>query len=170
VTDLYLVGTRLGAAVAALSAGRCENVAGIGLLFPVIDGNRYCRELLRQQQLQELAAGRKPLTQSQYTEILSDRGYLELESDRLSHEMIAELQDLDLGRTSRAFNGKVFWASLDSPGAPDEAAVKILQNYEQAGCRTHLWADESRDFWTQRSMYDAYVPSRTFAELSEWMG
>ncbi|MGH8167725.1 MAG: alpha/beta fold hydrolase [Woeseiaceae bacterium] len=166
---LYLVGTRLGATIAALAAERSRDLAGIALLFPVIDGRRYWEELVRQQQVEVLAASLRPMSRSEVERQLEERGYVELESNRISREMAVKLRNLDLRRVPAAFRGRVLSVSLEGDHPLRDGTSEVLANYEKCGCRTEQSNDEALDCWTPRSMYDGYVPSNTFKRVSGWL-
>lgn len=169
VDRLYLIGTRLGATIAALAAEQSIELAGIALLFPVVDGGGYWAELLRQQQLEVLGAGLKPMARSEFARRLDERGYVEIESNRVGRHMVAELAKLDLRQMPVRFRGKVLAVFLHSEKPTRDQTTDILANYEKCSCRTQWWHDEAREYWTLRSMYDYYLPSNTFRHVSDWL-
>lgn len=55
VTDISLFGLRFGGAIAAIAAEQLSGLSGLLLWEPVLDGNKYVREMLRTQLATQLA-------------------------------------------------------------------------------------------------------------------
>ncbi len=90
VSHVILVGLRLGAALASLSAVAREDVAALAAVFPVVSGRAYVRELRMQQMATKHAAEG------------GDVSILENEGAVMPEETKAEVSAIDLTRLARA--------------------------------------------------------------------
>ncbi|CAB3776094.1 hypothetical protein LMG28688_00164 [Paraburkholderia caffeinitolerans] len=169
VTRVALVGLRLGATLAALSAERMLGVSEPGvdspgvdslvLLAPPVTGRRYIRELRahRQGWLSTSAGmGAAP--------IADDAGYVEAFGFGLHGEDIATLSAIDLMRDTRAPARRVLL--LDSSGT--NLAATLAAHYTQHGVQVEQGGFEESDRFMLEALYSE-EPVDAFTRVSAWL-
>lgn len=169
IESVFLIGCRFGASVAALAAARVGTVAGIALLFPLVNGGRYWSEVLRQQQMADLSIGRRPVPRGELPGHLSAHGFVEVQSTCVGSTMVEQVSSLDLRRSRGEYHGRVLGACLAGDAQGEAELADLLGGYEESGCDVTREPDAERDYWTSRSMYDYYLPTSTFAGVVRWM-
>ncbi len=166
-TGYVLLGLRLGASLAAMSAERSNDVKGLIMWEPVIAGGPYAQELLRVNVTTQMSV---------YREVREDRGQL---VDRMrtgqtvnvdGYEMTADLFDqlsgLDLAAAPSRFEGPTLIVGTDRGGTeqPSAAITRLSQQFSRAS--TAVVAEEL--FWKEiKKLYERapMLASRTM----EWM-
>jgi pimeloyl-ACP methyl ester carboxylesterase len=122
VHRVYLLGFRLGALLATLAAGRCDAVAGLILVAPIISGRRYVRELrtmrLAASMGSESSGGPTADATAAHTEFMEVSGFL------FSAATIAAFADVD----------------LKSQGVPSRAEVLVIDGTALPAARA--WSEE----------------------------
>jgi len=121
---VYLLGFRLGALLATLAAGRCDAVAGLILVAPVISGRRYVREL----RTMRLAAsmGSESSGGATADTAPADAGFMEVSGFLFSSATIAAFANVD----------------LKSQGVPSPAEVLVIDGTAVPVARA--WSEELR--------------------------
>ena len=170
VDSVSLVGLRLGGAVAALAAERWDDVRSLTLLSPITDGTAYWNELLRKEQFAAIAMGNKARKKSDLLAELDANGSVEIEAQILCVEFVEQLSKLKLCESVANFCGNVLATGISSAESTHGQFLELLSRYEAHGSRVENWFDEERDYWSARSMYDAYVPEETFSRVAGWIG
>jgi len=166
---VYIIGTRLGATIATLAAERQSELAGLGLLFPVINGSRYWADVLRQQQMADLSAGLKPAPRSRLAEHLREHGCVEIESNLVSSAMVQQLSDLNLCETTPRIHCRVFSACLRSDKKNQLELANLLVRFQNLACSTEQFVSDEEEFWTLRAMYGNYLPIATSESVLKWL-
>ena len=169
VSKVCLIGARLGASIAALSAEESDQINGVVLLSPIVDGARYWRELLRTQQFSCVSRNEKPKKASELIQDMEKSGVIEIEAQLLSHAMVTQLKALDLTTQTGKFKGEVLTTAISGDEVGIKDAETLAATYETAKCSSQLWLGDKRDYWTNQSMYDAYSPIDTFEKVETWL-
>ena len=169
IESVFLIGCRFGASVAALAAARIGGVAGIALLFPVVNGGRYWSEVLRQQQMSDLSIGRKPVPRGELPGHLRAHGFVEVQSTCIGSTMVEQISSMDLRRSHGDYRGRVLGICLSGDAKGEAELADLLAGYRELGCEVTREPDAERDYWTSRSMYDYYLPASTIAGVLRWM-
>lgn len=169
IQNVVLVGLRLGAAVAALTAEKKSGISALALLSPIVDGSVYWNGLLRKEQFASIAMGTKARKKSEILEELDETGLIEIEAQILNVEMVSQLMAVNLENSVSRFDGDVLIAGLSADEAGREPLQRLLVRYGSIGCALESWFDEPQDYWSSRSMYDGYVPESTFVRVTEWI-
>jgi alpha-beta hydrolase superfamily lysophospholipase len=130
VQRVYLLGFRLGALLATLAAGRCDAVAGLILVAPIISGRRYVREL----RTMRLAAsmGSEISGGATVDAATADTGFMEVSGFLYSAATIAAFANVDL--KSRSVPS--FAAVL----VIDGTALPVARAWSEELCRTGVRA------------------------------
>jgi len=168
VEDVVLFGARLGGTLAAMTAERDSRVRGLALVAPIVDGGRYWDSLIFKQRMAALSRGEKPATAEALWSILERDGVLEIGSQLVGLEFAEQLAALDLVEAVPDFDGAVF-LSVVGPETPNATEAERLIEHYRSRCECTVWKEQERDFWSQRSMYDPYVPERLFDRFVQWM-
>lgn len=167
--QLFIAGTRLGATIAALSAERGTQPDGLGLLFPILDGARYWRELVRQQQFADLSTGLKPVPRTQMTEMLETRGFVEIESNLVSGTMVRQLTKIGLTTQDQRIQCKVFTSYFDRQASEKTDVRMFGDKLKSSSCSVTDFASSDKEYWTLNSLYSNYQPTNTFDRFIEWI-
>jgi pimeloyl-ACP methyl ester carboxylesterase len=151
--EVALVGLRLGATLAALSAAKCESVARLVLWEPVLDGARYLADLRALHDswlMQERRNGRR----------VSSTGD-DLFADRWPSSLREELARMDLSSLpAMTAPVRLLWQSQE-PGQ-DRFASCLLAN----GTRVETTRVDGPAIWSRSPvMPDAPVPNRALQSI-----
>ncbi|WP_052420916.1 serine aminopeptidase domain-containing protein [Paraburkholderia ferrariae] len=159
VERVALVGTRLGATLAALAAQRVGNIDSLVLLAPPVTGRRYLRELRAHRQAwlsTPAGANARP--------IADDEPYVEAFGFGLHGEDIARVSAVDLLRDTQAPARRVLM--LDSTGT--NLVDVLARHYESHGV-----AVEQGDFQeSDRYFLEPLIsnePVEAFGRVVEWL-
>lgn len=169
VDRVVLLGLRFGATVAALVAERRPEIAGLVLWSPIVKGQAYVDELVRKHLFAQLTTGTSSLTRAQVRESLAREGRIEVEGNYLTSRMAEQIAAIDLPEAVRRFRNPVLVTAVENRRgayAPFEALVGA---YQGVGARSMLAVAERRQFWDDRSMYEAYFPDELYQETLRWL-
>ncbi|MFP6556778.1 hypothetical protein WJ542_00340 [Paraburkholderia sp. B3] len=164
VTHVALVGLRLGATLAALTAQRLGTVNAPGvdalvLLAPTVTGRRHIREL---------HAHRRSWMSTSADPGAASAGetpdYVEAFGFGLHGEDIAALSAVDLMRDTQAPAPRVLL--LDSSGAT--LAASLAAHYTSHGAQVELGGFEESDRFLRETLYSE-EPVEAFARVSAWL-
>jgi alpha-beta hydrolase superfamily lysophospholipase len=151
---VYLLGFRLGALLAMLASDRCEAVAGLVLVAPIVNGRRFVREL----RTMRLAA-------TMGIEASRDTGVMEVSGFVLSAATIRALAEVD----------------LKSPRIPPGAEVLVIDGASMPLARA--WSEQlphsgiSASYRSLPGLVEmlmtapqfASIPTEMIAALCEWL-
>lgn len=169
IEKVVLIGLRLGASVAALTAEEDERVCALALLSPIVDGAKYWSELLRKQQFAAIMIGARARKKAEMLDELDKTGLIEIEAQMLSADMVDQLSGIDLASVPSRFRGPVLVTGLADDETGQAESQRFLSGYHAIGCDTESWFEETQDYWTARGMYDAYKPEQTFERVTAWI-
>jgi alpha-beta hydrolase superfamily lysophospholipase len=130
VRRVYLLGFRLGALLATLAAGRCDSVAGLILIAPIISGRRYVREL----RTMRLAAsmGSEISDGATVDAATADTGFMEVSGFLYSAATIAAFANVDLKSYGVPSSAEVL--------VIDGTALPVARAWSEELCRTGVRA------------------------------
>ncbi|MCF6193183.1 MAG: alpha/beta hydrolase [Kangiellaceae bacterium] len=168
-TSVVLIGLRLGATIAALTAERDQRVCGLALLSPVYKGASYWRELLRTKQFAAIALKQKATKSSVLMKQLEDSGQLEIEAQLISFEFVNQLKAIDISIFLAKCNIPVLVTGLARDSIGKDVSNKLIEARSNKHQRTEIWHEEARDYWSILSLYDQYYPEATFERTLAWL-
>jgi exosortase A-associated hydrolase 2 len=162
-----LLGLRLGATVAALSAERLDGIERLVLWAPVVDGSRYMQEQLRVNLATQLAV---------YKEIRKDRTALvadlrggatvNVDGYEIAWPLYAQLSEVKLAATPRAFAGRCLIVQVDRlDGAKPVAELEQLRGAYAHGV---LALVREEPFWKEIEAFYERAP-RLFDSTLTWL-
>jgi alpha-beta hydrolase superfamily lysophospholipase len=151
---VYLLGFRLGALLAMLASNRCEAVAGLILVAPIVNGRRFVREL----RTMRLAA-------TMGIEVSRDTGVMEVSGFVLSAATIRALAEVD----------------LKSPRIPPGTEVLVIDGASMPMARA--WSEQLPDSGISASYrslpglvemlmtapHFATIPTEMIAAMCDWL-
>lgn len=163
VQRIVIVGIRLGAAVAAKAALRLPDIRDLVFWNPVVEGRRFFRDLTRTEAMINLArkvehdisANTKPEE-------------VEVDAEFLSQRFVEQLKELDLSKESHTAERYLITGQQDDKIEANQLK-KLADSISGAGKIVTHWNSECMEFWSSRSMYDAFYPTRTFDATIEWL-
>ncbi len=165
VGSVVPIGIRFGAPVAMRAMTAANLSAPCALWNPVIEGFRYYRELMRTEMI--IALARKGDDES-INEPLRPPGTTEIDADLVSDEAVEKMKAIKLVEEPIAASALLITArENDKPEVKLGTALheKALAN----DTASTLWTGESHEFWSARSMHDAFFPEATFETTLRWL-
>lgn len=170
VSEVGLLGLRLGATVAALAAERASELGALILWSPVTDGSRYLDELLRKKMFAEMLGPGQGRSKAELLAELEARGRLDVEGQPLTREVYGEISAIDLPARVARFRGPVFVGALEHRRQDYTPFDRLVGAYRAAGASCVLEVASAQSFWDKSSMYRLYLPAELFAQTRRWIG
>lgn len=161
VAQVVLVGCRLGATVARLAAARHPAIAAVVLVDPIVDGAAYWTELLKSQQMSALTRGVPSPKLDELRQQAATTG-VEIKAELFGPAFASELQALDLPRLADGFAGPQWVVSLAKAATPSQPAAAYVEAQRAAGADIRSWVDEGAVFWTEKPLYEGYLPTALY--------
>lgn len=165
VDRIVLVGLRFGATVASLVAESREDVAGIVLWSPIVDGPAFLQTLIRKYQLGALTSREKPKNAEEVSKLFAAGGQISVEGNNLGGNMVQQLKTLRL-TTPRSFAGPVLATASETDQGGQDQARELCDAY---GASSTMVVSEARDFWDNQSMYIDFTPDNLYQTSYSWM-
>ena len=163
---VVLVGCRLGASMARLAAAQHGAVAGVALIDPIINGAAYWTELLKSQQMSALSRGVPAPKLDELRQQAATSG-VEIKAEMFSPVFASELQALDLTVLSDGFRGPQWLVSLARAATPSQPMAAYGEAQRAAGADIRTWTDEGAVFWTEKPLYEGYLPTALYEYLGQ---
>ncbi len=166
-TSVGLVGLRLGASLAAVTAEARADVARLVLWAPIVDGARYAQDLLRINMTTQMAV---------YREVRQDRAALveamkqgqtaNVDGYEVGFAMYDELTRVSLKGAPASFTHPALVVQLDRPAqAPPQPELTALVARYPAGT---LAQAQEEPFWKEIERFYDTAPN-LFAVTLDWM-
>lgn len=168
IDKIVLVGIRFGAITAMLSAEKIPEVAGVVLVSPVTDGNKFANDLIRAVQFAELATAKKASERSIITQRLKHDESLEVEGSLISQRMFTEISNTNLIENPVNYRGPLA-VSLIPGNRQDQKVKHLASTYQTLGCVTETWNSDSSLFWTNLAMFNPQSPKILNQNLVRWL-
>jgi alpha-beta hydrolase superfamily lysophospholipase len=156
VTEVYLLGFRLGALLAWRAAAQCR-VDGLALLAPVVSGNRYLRDL-RMARLAALSGA------AETDRVPATDGSLEASGYQLTAATIKTLSDLNLANAATSVPRVLLIDRNDLPAAKAWSAGLTNSGVQ---CEYHAIAGTVQMLMTAPQF--AAVPEAMLQTTGEWL-
>lgn len=152
VTEVTLLGLRLGAAVAAAVAAQRSDVARLVMWDPVVDGAAYMQTVLRLNLMYQMALHRKVVeNRDALVARLAQGETVNIEGYELTEPLFRQVSEFRLGDVLHRFSGEALIVQInqgDADTKPDLAA--LAENNPR--CRVDTVREEP--FWKEiRSFY-----------------
>lgn len=169
VAKIGLLGLRMGATLALISATRCDPTAFVVALEPVVNGREYVRELLRlniAEQMRyrlEVKAGLRKLVET----IRSGESVL-IVSFPLDRKKYDDLEEIDLRTIAGNISIPTAVFSLRSARNGDDSVRELYQAMEPAPKGSLFRTIECPPFWKQTPRMVRRAPE-LFEAVREWL-
>lgn len=164
--EVVLLGLRLGATFAAMSAERIPGISRLVLWDPVVNGDRYMQEALRSNLTSQLAAYGKVLQDRKaLVESLSAGNPINVDGYELGREFFEQASAIDLSSGSTTFRGDVLILQVGKSGQPARKDLLALKD-RFSGAQLELCVEEP--FWREIKPFYAragQLSAATFAWL-----
>jgi uncharacterized protein len=167
VATISLLGLRLGATLAAVTAERRRDVDTLVLWAPIVDGAKYAQELLRINMTTQLAV---------FREVREDRATLvagmregrtaNVDGYEMGYAMYEQLSALVIGKAPASIARRVLIVQLDRGASAPPAAD--LQRVATAFTGATLVQAQEDPFWKEIERFYETAPNLSAATLS-WL-
>lgn len=158
---INLLGLRLGATLAALTAERRAKVGKLVLWDPVVDGAKYMQELLRIN-LTTQSAVYKEIRYNRETlvRMMREGSTVNIDGYELAYPCYEQVSAINLKEGPKRFAGRCLIVQIGKEGQPIQPDLKALQEtYQAATLRTAVeepfWKEIKRWYRTAPSLFDA---------------
>jgi uncharacterized protein len=162
-----LLGLRLGATIAALSADRLDGIDRLILWAPVVDGNRYMQEQLRVNLATQLTIY-KEVRQDRAALVAEMRGGATVNVDGypLAFPLYEEISQVKLAADARPFGGRCLVVQVDKQESakPTPELQQLQGRYAQA----QLVLVREEPFWKEIDAFYGAAP-RLFDATLAWL-
>jgi exosortase A-associated hydrolase 2 len=162
-----LLGLRLGATIAALSAERLPSIGRLVLWAPIVDGNRYMQEQLRINLATQLAVY-KAVRQDRAALVAEMRGGATVNVDGypLAGPLYDEICAVKLAADARPFDGRCLVVQLDRQDAarPQPELQQLQERYRDGA----LVLVREEPFWKEIDAFYGAAP-RLFDATCSWL-
>lgn len=166
VNKVILLGIRMGAAIAVMAAPRIDNVSACILWNPIIKGSKYFRELMRTEMIISLARKREGGPEANEEK---KHGLTEVDAELLTTDMVEQIKAIDL--SSAEIQAPAYFVTTRAGNKRENSEAELFASHaRQQGSDVACWTDEPSEYWTARSMHDAYYPTPTFDATLRWLG
>jgi exosortase A-associated hydrolase 2 len=147
VTDITLLGLRLGASVAAVAAMRREGVSRLVLWDPVVDGSAYMQNVLRMNLMFQMGLHHKVLENRDALVARLARGEtVNIEGYELTEALFRQVSDFRLGDVLPRFAGETLIVQISPSETP--AKPELVELAERTG-RVRLEIVHEESFWKE---------------------
>ena len=163
ITDVTLLGLRLGASIAAEAASRHRRVSRLILWDPVVDGNQYMQGVLRLNLMFQMALHHKVIeNRDALVARLAAGETVNIEGYELARPLFEQVSAFKLKRVLRKFSGETLVVQV-TPGPAELKAelVDLVHDLE----RCHLQAVQEDAFWKEIKTYYQRAPELTRVTL-----
>jgi pimeloyl-ACP methyl ester carboxylesterase len=168
-TRFILVGVRLGAAIAALTAREASNVEGLAMVSPVINGESYWKEWLRITRLGRMTLGQTLFKTKDLIAQLEREGAIEIDGELVSKELVKELKTIDLASQLDNFEGRCFLSELTWGGSDRTNFDALVGVLNARGTPVAAEFKEQKEFWVLKSRYEGYLPHDLYKRTAAWL-
>jgi exosortase A-associated hydrolase 2 len=159
VTEVSLVGLRLGAAVAAEAAARRTDVSRLVLWDPVTDGAAYMQAVLRLNLMFQMALHRKVIeNRDALVARLAEGGTVNIEGYELAEPLFRQVSAFRLDDALARFAGEVLLVQVNQGEAPPKPELASLAA-SRANCQTEAVQEEP--FWKEIKAFYQRAPELT---------
>lgn len=159
VTEVSLVGLRLGAAVAAEAAARRSDVSKIVLWDPVIDGAAYMQAVLRLNLMFQMALHRKVVeNRDALVARLAQGGTVNIEGYELAEPLFRQVSAFRLDDALARFAGEVLMVQVNQGEVPPKAELASLAE-PRVNCQIEVVQEEP--FWKEIKAFYQRAPELT---------
>lgn len=162
-----LLGLRFGASLAAVVAERRDDVCGLVLWAPIVNGDRYLQELLRANVATQMAVYREVrVDRTALVAALAQGRTVNVDGYELAPAMCEQLAEIDLTRRPSRYAGRCVIVQIERSAAakPSPELQKLCALYARASLRVA----QSVPFWKETESACATLPD-LFRVTREWM-
>lgn len=127
LSKVSLLGLRLGASLAAITAANRKDISRLVLWDPVTNGNKYMQEMLRINLTTQMATHKKILfNRKTLVQMMKDGESVDIDGYQMSHELYAQATDIDLHRDEIDFGGKSLIVQIGKENKPLSKDLEAL--------------------------------------------
>ena len=163
IAEISLLGLRLGASVAAVTASRRSDVARLLLWDPVTDGSSYMQSVLRLNLMFQMALHRKVIeSRDALAERLTRGETVNIEGYDLSEPLFLQVSRFRLQDTLAAFHGDTLLVQVNQD---DNLIRPDLQALADARKQCHVVAVQEQAFWKEIRAFYQRAPELTKVTL-----
>lgn len=163
VTEVTLLGLRLGASVAAAAAARRSDVAQLVLWDPVIDGVAYMQTVLRLNLMYQMAIHRRVVTnRDELAAHLCNGGTVNIEGYELAEPLFRQVSEFRMKDVLPRFAGETLLVHVNQGETPVPPELSALVD---DGARRRLESVREEPFWREIKTFYQRAPELTRVTL-----
>jgi exosortase A-associated hydrolase 2 len=163
VTEVSLVGLRLGAAVAAAAATRRTDVSRLVLWDPVTDGFAYMQTVLRLNLMYQMALHRKVVeSRDALVARLRQGETVNIEGYEMAEPLFHQVSDFQLHTVLAQFPGEVLALQINQDEAPMRPDLTVLSEMSP---RFRIEMAKEQPFWREIKAFYQRAPELTRLSL-----
>lgn len=163
VTDVTVLGMRLGASVAAAAAARRSDVARLVLWDPVIDGAAYMQNVLRMNLMYQMAQHHKVIeNRDALVARLANGETVNIEGYELAQPLFRQVSDFRLQDTLTQFTGNVLIVQINQGETPIKPELSELAGRHQ---KSRVESVQEEPFWKEIKTFYQRAPELTRVSL-----
>ena len=167
VTEITLMGLRLGASVAAAAAARNQEVQRLLLWDPVVDGEAYMQSFLRLNLMYQMSVHRRVVeNRDALVARLAGGDTVNIEGYELADALFRQVSAFRLRDTLPGFNGETVIVQINQGDAPPKSDLTELC---EGNPRCRLASAQEEPFWKEiKTLYQraANLTAVSFAALA----
>ena len=151
ITEVTLLGLRMGASVAAAAAIRRSNVTRLVLWDPVVDGATYMQAVLRLNLMYQMAIHRKVIEDREALAArLANGETVNIEGYELAEPLFRQVSEFRLTDVLTQFVGDTLLVQINQGDAPVKPELEALATDDRR-CRVHAVREEQ--FWKEIKLF-----------------
>ena len=169
VDKVSLLGFRLGATVAALTAEQDDRIEELLLWSPIIKGQDFLSEIFRKMMFAAVASNNGSVSKEHIMEELKTTGRIEVEGHYFTRQIYEQLLKIDLTSQVSNFRESVFIGMTNGNPKLSAPCETLARAYQNIGAASEFKVIDEKDFWDKQSLFWWTYPLQLFKETLGWL-
>jgi hypothetical protein len=94
---------------------------------------------------------------------------VEIKAERYGRQFVKEMEGVNLLMISDPIKGRHLIVSVRSDNQSSDLAEALVEVSRQAGSDVDVWQDEGPVFWSEKALYDGYLPIALYQHAAQWL-
>ena len=161
-----LLGLRFGATIASLVAERRDDIDGLILWAPVVDGERYMQELLRSNVATQTTVYKEVRhDRAELVDLMRQGGTVNVDGYEMSYSLYSEASAVKLAQLPKRHHGPCLVVSVDRQAGRIPPELQSLAASYQRGV---VVSAQEEPFWKEIARFYDRAPA-LFGVTTEWL-